>query len=198
MLLRARESGEGWVACQIAALLEERDIVRGSGDADLRHRLLALRGDRAGVDRAAMARVRESARDLARRLGGRDKEGDVEAAGRLVSLAYPDRIGQARGATGRFRLAGGGGGILPAEDALSRASWLAVAATDGDRRDARIFLAAPISLDDIETLHADAIQEVRRVEWDTQADAVVARVERRLGQLVLAQKPLPLTGEEVT
>jgi ATP-dependent helicase HrpB len=198
MLLRARESGEGWVACEIAALLEERDIARGLGDADLRHRLLALRGDRAGVDRTAMARVRESARDLARRLGVRDKEGDVEAAGRLVSLAYPDRIGQARGATGRFRLAGGGGGILPPEDALSRESWLAVAATDGDRRDARIFLAAPISLDDIETLHADAIQEVRRVEWDTQADAVVARVERRLGQLVLAQKPLPLTGEEVT
>lgn len=197
MLLRGCELGQGWIACEIAALLEERDIARGAGNADLRHRLLALRGDRASVDRGALARVREGARDLARRLGLREKGGDVEAAGRLVSLAYPDRIAQARGAPGRFRLAGGGGGVLPAEDALSRARWLAVAATDGDRREARIFLAAPIDLDDVEALHGEAIREVRRVEWDAQAEAVIARAEKRLGQLVLAQKPLSAAGEAV-
>ncbi|WP_119418037.1 ATP-dependent helicase HrpB [Desertibaculum subflavum] len=197
MLLRGRERGEGWIACQIAALLEERDIARGSGDADLRHRLLALRGDRASVDRGVAARVRETARDLARRLGIRDKGGDAAVAGRLVSLSYPDRIAQARGAPGRFRLAGGGGAVLPAEDALSRESWLAVAATDGDRREARIFLAAPLSADDIEELHAGGIAEMRRVAWDAQSEAVIARMERRFGQLVLAQKPLPAAGEEV-
>jgi ATP-dependent helicase HrpB len=200
MLIRGRDRGQGGLAAEIAALLAERDIARGLRDADLRHRLLALRGDRgAGIDRGAAARVREVARDLARRLSvrgaGAKESGDVEAAGALVSLAYPDRIAQGRGGAGRYRLAGGGGAVLAPEDALSRAPWLAVAETDGDRREGRIFLAAPISLEDIEELHADAIRDEARVEWDTQTEAVVAQRERRLGQLVLAQAPLKEIGD---
>lgn len=195
MLIRARERGQGGLAAEIAALLEERDIARGANDADLRHRLLALRGDRAGgIDRGAAMRVREVARELARRLGVKERGGDVEAAGALISLAYPDRIAQARGGPGRFRLAGGGAVLAP-EDALARASWLAVASTDGDRREARIFLAAPLDLSDIEELHADAIRDEARVVWDAQAEAVVAQRERRLGQLVLAQAPLKDAGD---
>jgi ATP-dependent helicase HrpB len=35
--------------------------------------------------------------------GGSGSEIDIESGGMLLALAYPDRVAQARGATGRFR-----------------------------------------------------------------------------------------------
>src|SRR5262249_53506507 len=98
MLLRARSLGEVELAADLAALLSERDLLRGAAgarDADVRTRLDVFRSDRApqGIDRGALERARRMARDLARRL----------AAG------APSRGGarrNARGARGAERTAG--------------------------------------------------------------------------------------------
>jgi ATP-dependent helicase HrpB len=72
MLLRARLLGEVEVAAALAALLSERDLLRGvvgARDADVRTRLDVFRSDRVpqGVDRGALERARRMSRDLARR-----------------------------------------------------------------------------------------------------------------------------------
>ena len=59
MLLRARETGSLPLAADLAALLSERDLLRGTAgarDADIRGRVEALRGESesGGVDRAAL------------------------------------------------------------------------------------------------------------------------------------------------
>ncbi|MCC7272938.1 MAG: ATP-dependent helicase HrpB [Alphaproteobacteria bacterium] len=187
---------DGWTACRIAALVSERDPLRagaGRGDADLRTRLAALAGSDGDVDRGALSRIDAVARDLARAAGIRpDRAADGGGrAGALLALAYPDRIARRSDPRGLYRLSGGGQAALPEGDALVVEEWLAVAALDGDRQRARIFLAAPLSRPEIEAIFAAHVERVDRVAWDARAGAVAARRERRLDRLVLDDGPLP-------
>jgi ATP-dependent helicase HrpB len=195
MLLR----GRGALACLLAALIGERDLLRfapGQRDPDLRHRVdVVLNAERpvrgATVDRGTLAAVRQSAREFRRRLNVRDEDIDSRETGRLVALAYPDRIARRRAnSDGRYALSGGRGAALPAGDPLGAEEWLAIADLDGAQQDGRVFLAAPLTSGDIEDLFADRLARRDVLRWDTREQAVVARAQRRLGALVLEDRPL--------
>ena len=115
MLLRARALGAVPLAAELAALLSERDLLRGgpARDADIRTRLELLRGEggRGGADRAILERTRRAARDLERALRAQGPGPAAElSAGVLLAFAYPDRIGRRRpGGQGRYTLANGRG-----------------------------------------------------------------------------------------
>lgn len=195
MLLAARQEGLGGLACDLAALLEERDPLRGTGrDADLRRRLRLLRGESdPAADRGVLARIRQSARDVRRRLGLRagEQDGSPDEAGRVLAFAYPDRIARRRpGGEPRYLLSDGPGALLDPADPLAGAPWLVVADQDGDRREAKIYLAAPITLAEIEDSFADSIETVELCAWDPREESVAARRQRRLGRLTLEDKPL--------
>src|SRR5207249_7655226 len=75
--------------------------------------------------------------------------------GPVLALAYPDRIAQARGGA-RFRLRGGGGAWLPADDPLAGEAFLVVAELDAagrgsaaGGRDSRMRLAAALAAADV-------------------------------------------------
>ena len=188
MLLRGHALGLGALAADVAALLGERDILRdGNRDADLAHRVELLHG-RA---RAAQA-VAQVATQWRRQLGIPEREVRLSTVGlgRLVALAYPDRIAQRRpNAPGQFRLSNGRGAILPATDPLASHDFLAAAALDGSGPSARIFLAAPIEEGELRQTFAEQIRDVEFVEWDSREGAVKARHQRKLGELVLDDKP---------
>ncbi|OYQ31545.1 ATP-dependent helicase HrpB [Niveispirillum lacus] len=195
LVLRGKELGRTRLACRIAALIGERDILRGGGrrDADLRTRLEHLdeRGRGGDVDRGALHQALEQARQLERQVGGPPGPIDHEDAGLLLALAYPDRIGQRRaGAAGQFRLSGGRGAMLDPTDALATADLLAVADLDGQGRDARIFLAAPVTQGALEEAFADVIRAETEVVWDGREQVVQARRRRRLFELSLKDEPL--------
>jgi ATP-dependent helicase HrpB len=203
MMVRAREMGHGALACDVAALLSERDVLRssaGSRDSDLGLRLELLSAPAAirqlspdvTVDRGSLERAREQARQWRRQLGVRDQTGPRAAAGIVVALAYPDRVAQRRGAkAGSFRLASGSGALLNPADPLATEEFLAVAELDGDPRNARIFLAAPMTRAEIETVFASHIERIDLVAWDARDEAVSARRQERLGALALRDDPLP-------
>jgi ATP-dependent helicase HrpB len=193
MMLRGRELGAGAVASALAALLSERDILRQARDADLRRRLEILLGDKdRDADRGAVARARDLARQLRGQLGIGDKAGDVEICGLLLAFAYPDRVAQRRpGGDGlAYRLSNGRGAFFAEYDALCNHEYLAVAELDGERRESRIFLAAPVTLGEIEEHFAPLIEERERVEWDKREQAVLARRQRRFGELALEESRL--------
>ncbi|HEV8015185.1 MAG TPA: ATP-dependent helicase HrpB [Stellaceae bacterium] len=207
MALRAKARGQGRLAAAIAALLMERDVVRAAPqarDADLRLRveLLAERPSlRDGaardlppgltLDRGGLQRARDAGRQIARQLGLRDDESvDAADTGSVLALAYPDRIAQSRGVVGQFRLAGGGGAELPASDLLAREEFLAVAELDGERKTARIFLAAPLSRAAIDEDFVDRIVTSDSIAWDAASESVLARRRRVLDALVLDDHPL--------
>ncbi len=191
LLVRSRTMGLASLACDLAALLGERDFLRGRGgerDADIRVRLDLMHGGIAGedVDRSALERVRKMAEQYRRQLGVERETDRVDAAGVLLALAYPDRIARMRTAgAGRYRLTNGRGAYFAGPQNLSQAQFLAVAQLDGGEREARIFLAAPLERADLERVCADEIWHVARVRWDLQLQAVIASREELLGELTI-------------
>jgi ATP-dependent helicase HrpB len=116
----------------------------------------------------------------------------MEEVGRLVALAYPERVARRRaGSTDRYRLATGRGARLDPADPLTREEWLAVAHVDARDAEGRIFLAAPLEVTSLETEVHDV------VAWDQARGIVVAQQEKRIGELVLEAKPLASVADEV-
>lgn len=193
------------LACDLAALLSERDVLRGPPgwrNADLRLRLDLLYGsqDHAGgatVDRSAIQRIRRSA-DLWRhhlaRLSGTpptEQPRDHDAAGILLALAYPDRMAQRQpGMDRRYRMANGRGAVFPNPDPLAGEPYLVIAELDGATQWARIDLAAPVTLTEIEQLYQTEIRTMDAVVWDEKTQAVRASQQRQLWSLVLAEQSL--------
>ena len=188
--MRVQAGENAPLANALAALLEDRDPLSGAG-GDLALRVEALRdpkryaAERIGTtDRGALARIREGAKALGGIGGG---TGDLRECGSLVALAYPDRIAQRRpGEEPRYLLAGGRGAVFAdAGDPLAQEPWLAIAHLDGNPREARIRLAARLTLPQIEAAYPDHIDEVDLCEWDARTGTVLARRERRLNALIL-------------
>ncbi len=195
MLLRARELGAVTLAADLAALLAERDLLRSGGrDADIRTRLDILRGEAppGDADRAALAAVRAQAREFVRQLGGAASAGPhAESPGALLALAFPDRIGALRaGGEGRFTLANGRGAHFAEVQSLARQPLIVAVHLDDRERDARILLAAPLERTALEAVMPGALEWHETVEWSRREQAVVARRELRLDQLLLEAHPL--------
>ena len=109
----------------------------------------------------------------------------------MLALAYPDRIAQRqRGNDGRYLMANGRGALFANPDPLGSEDYLVIASLDGGQQWARIDLAAPVQLRDIETLYADRIHAVEEVVWDNTAHTVQATRQRRFGSLILAEQGL--------
>ncbi len=185
MMLAAASPGEAELACRIAALLEERDPLRGrDAPADIGLRLAAIAGEATDADLAALRRIREGAGQYRRRLGIGAASKPSGDAGRLLAAGFPDRIAQRRGEPGSFRLAGGGGARLSPADPVARAGLL-VAADLELRTSPRIALAAPLDAANLpETLRAQVAETVESA-FDPASGAVLTRRRRRLGALVL-------------
>jgi ATP-dependent helicase HrpB len=190
MILQAIPLGVGGMACELAALLSERDLFRGENaihDADLRIRLEALRrcGNGHAANATVIRRVNAEANQWKRELSIKQGEaGDVNLCGLLLAFAYPDRIAQKR-STGRFLLRNGRGAVLTEMQLLSNAPYLVAAELDDQGAESRIFLAAPVDSEDLEAHVGDQIERENVIEWDRSAKAVRARQRERLGALLL-------------
>jgi len=196
MLVRAQELGAARLACDLAAILSERDILRagaGARDVDVRLRVAVMRGDVRDlppgitVDSRAKAQAARSSalwqRELTR---GKPDTADVhDSTGILLAWGYPDRIGRARGEGGRYLLVNGRGARFGEPQALAKAEFIVAAELDGAEREARIFLAAPLRRADIEAHFAAQIVDRAEIHWDSREQAIRARRERRLGALPL-------------
>jgi len=205
LLVRARAAGKGALAARIAALLSERDLLRPTRDPDLRSRLEVLRAGSATVDRGLLMRVRQlAAQLLPPGEGGRASEGDDSGVGALLALAFPDRIAQRRGAIdgpsgGRYLLSNGRGARLEQVSTLGSSPYLvSVDLDDAEAAEARIRLAAPVTLAELEQALGAHISESLQSGFDPKDEAVVARRVKRLGALVLAERAMPLEGAVAT
>ncbi len=191
MVVLAAAAGEARLAAEMATIIAERGL--GGSGTDLRDRIVHFRRDRG--PRADEARG--LARGFAREAGGAQRDGDPEAAGRLLALAYPDRIAKARGRTGEFLMANGRAAAVEAHESLAASPYLAVAEVVGRAGAARILLAAPLDADELMQVAGADIVEADELRFDPARAALAARRTRRLGAIVLddAQQPVPATAE---
>lgn len=178
-------------AADLAALLGERDPLRGA-PADLMLRLNAIRDPSARAlhdpDRATIQRIR----DEAKRLHALAPSVPARlSAPEAAALAYPDRIGLRRkGDDARYVLSGGKGAILPPEDALRRNRLIVATDLDGDAREAKVRLGLAIDEASLRDLYADRIELVETVEWSKRDGRINARMQEKLGALVLSDRRL--------
>ncbi|GLQ06160.1 ATP-dependent helicase HrpB [Sneathiella chinensis] len=190
MVIKAAEIGEQGLACDLAALLSERDFVprnREFPNSDIRHRLVRMNAARQGRDKDVRIRqIMRNADDLRRRMKAGREPGAVEAVGIVLAFGYPDRIGELRKKSARnYRLSGGRGAVLPENDALQGEPYLVVADLEGRGRDAQIYLAAAITYSDLMDRFEQDIRTETRVFWDDQKEKIIALEERKIGALVL-------------
>ena len=178
------------LACDIAALLEEKDPLSETGGTDLTLRLSALRAARRKKQLGKWQRIAKIAAEY-RRMAHTDEDNRDPApteVGLLVAYAYPERIAHSTNSIGGYRLASGANVQLDAADQQSAHSWLAVASLySAPGTTGRVFLAAPIAPDDLEK---EFVKEVDNIAWDTKQGCVVMQREQRIGKLILSQKPI--------
>ena len=197
MIIRSEECGAGALACDVAALLEDRDLLRTKGnlDIDLAARWHALHSGN-GADRFVRDRVRGEARRLREAVGiGRSDAGE-EKLGTVLALAYPERVARRRGSgTGRYQMVSGTGALLPDWSLLAREEFLAIADVDGVGTEVRVFLAASLAKKELLELFAGKLIVQDEVSWDQREEAVVARRIRRLGALPIDEQALTPSDE---
>jgi ATP-dependent helicase HrpB len=211
MLLKARSMGRLPLAADLAALLGERDLLRGASgarDADIRTRIEVIRGEGSppGIDRFGLQRARRAAKDLLRQASAtsastapnsphEDRQSHTygaEDVGVVLAFAYPDRIGRRRaGADGRYTLANGRGAHFADPQGLAKQELLVAVDLDDRERDARILLAAPLTRADIDEHMGERLRRQESVEWNSREQAVIARRTVELDAIVLEEKPLP-------
>jgi ATP-dependent helicase HrpB len=198
MILRGKELAVPGLACDLAALLEEREILSESvrEDIDLFSRWHALRTG-SGADRQVRERVRSESRRLASLVGSDAGATSEKHLGTLLALAYPERVARRReGAAGRFLMVSGTGALLPSGSTLAREQFLAIGDTDGIGSEVKVFLASRITREEILRNFADRIESRDEVRWVPDKEAVVARRIQSLGSLVLSEGASQPAGPE--
>jgi len=212
MLLQGKKLGQAALACDLAALLSERDIRRNKPEdatADLRERLDLLslwRKKNSGAvkaqggDPGACRTVDKNARTWLQRMHERRTPCDPESAGLLLSFAYPDRIGRRRhGRQQSYLLSSGRGARLPKFDPLSGSEYLVVPTLDAGSRLGRIFLAAPLSVAELRQHRTTLFEQKTEVYWDNTSGKVAAVERFCLGAIVVEEHPMAaVPADQVT
>lgn len=191
MLLLAQEDHTIQLACDVAAVLEERDPLPRESGIDINLRVEALRRARKnnalGKAFARIEKVAESYRKLLQ-VAVNNEAVDPFETGLLIAHAYPERIACARpGNNAQFQLSNGKYAAAGHKDELAHEPWLAVAHMDTRDGLGKIFLAAPLNPTDLRSL----VKEKEIITWDTRKGGLIATKDLRIGSIVLQSKPLP-------
>ncbi len=204
LLLRGQALGLGELACDLAALLGERDIVRGGqcgAGADLHSRLALLSGESRAARGAAggVQRARQLAKQFQgylRRVPVSEAVSDPESGrwlGALLAFAYPDRVARQRREGGaEYRLANGRAALFNEADALMKHAWLVVAdlGSRQGQREERIYLAAELEPALFDSVLAEQVTSQDLLEWDEREGVLRAERQRKVGDLVLSSEAL--------
>ncbi|PJY95420.1 ATP-dependent helicase HrpB [Pseudomonas donghuensis] len=205
LLLRGQDLGLADMACDVAALLGERDILRGGG-ADLHNRLALLSGETRAAKggQGGVQRARQLARQYRGYLRGKATSAVADPdhsrwLGALLALAYPDRVAQQRRAGGaEYRLANGRAALFGEADALMKHPWLVIAdlGSRQGQREERIYLAADFDPALFDGVLAEQVRSLDILDWDERENVLRAERQRKVGELVLSREPLTGLDED--
>lgn len=205
-MIAASEQRDRPLACLLAALIDERDILRGSPDqrpVDLLVRVAVASGSTSrtsndrmiDVDTGAVRRLRTRTEDLARRSGVAMNWSDIDPdrAAALLLFSYPDRVAIRR-QPGQFQTVSGTSAWIPRTDPLAEEEFLVAADLDGNRKSSRIRTGLAVHEHDLYASMGDAIQQDRIVKWSKERGDIVEHTTLRIGNMRIKEhmtRPLP-------
>lgn len=197
MLILAEEMGKLALACDIAALLEEKDPLGRESGIDFNLRIEALRRYRQQAAKGGKWERIEKIAASYRKMFKVDIDNsafDYYDTGYLIASVYPEKIASSRpGNNSQFLMANGKIAQAGPKDDLGFEPWLAVAAADEGDRIGRIFLAAPLNPTDLKSL----IREKQIIDWDFKSGSLVCSSDLRIGNIVLKSSPLKNPNPEL-
>ncbi|WP_394002879.1 ATP-dependent helicase HrpB [Luteimonas sp. WGS1318] len=195
MLLAADAPDMRALACDLCALVEARDPLRGASRSDALatrwQALAAFRRGRSGgdVSRAALAAIDAASRQWRRRLRVDAQPPDTvpaHAIGDLLAHAFPDRIGHrhARDAY-RYTLSNGRMARLFDDSALVGEPWIVASELRFEARDALLLRGAPVDEAALRRAWPERFVEADETRWDAAKRALVGERVRRFDGIVL-------------
>nr|WP_320022152.1 ATP-dependent helicase HrpB [uncultured Draconibacterium sp.] len=190
MLLLAQNDDFTALACDTAAILEERDPLNRDAGIDINLRIEALRRYRTGsLKNKRLKHIAKISAQYQKMLNIDEDNSSVDPfeTGLLLAYAYPERIAHATpGNNAQFKLANGNIAAAGHEDDLAHEDWLSIASVNARDGVGRIFLASPLNPRDL----APMVKTVESISWDTKRGGFSAFSELRIGSIILQQKPL--------
>ncbi len=196
MLLMGEEEGLTSLACDVAALLEERDPLGKEAGININTRIEALRRYRSGsLKNKKLSRIAKIAEQYRQILNAKEENTAVDPyeTGLLLVFAYPERIAHAKpGNNAQFKLANGSIAAAGHQDDLAHEAWLAIANVNARDGVGKIFLASPLNPKDLVPM----VKTIDTVIWDTKRGGFKAETELRIGNIILQSKPLQDYNEE--
>jgi len=215
MMLHAKTIGAGVLACEVTAILTERDVLRGNAarDSDLHYRIEVLRDQgkkyqnqknhkrnnkspnnitaEHDIDQGALRQTQAASKQWQRQLQVtiNNSLDDLKLLGVVLAYAYPDRIGCRRDNSSRYLLSNGRGAFLSEGDPLCTEKFIVAANLDG-AREARIFLAAALYREHLDLYLGELIQKRSLIHWDDRQACVQARMQQCIGDIVIDDAPL--------
>lgn len=206
MLLLGVWSGLTDVACDLAALLSDRDPLYrpdGSAGADIADRVEWLQRQGSSASGKRLRQQSQQFRKLCEGVAVKaelPQLSEADAFGFLIASAWPDRIAKSRERNAPanvmqqrdYALSNGRAATLRMPDHLEKSDWLAVATLggrDGDSRD-QIHLATRLNPALFEHALASMLEVVEQVDWDSARERFRAERQRRIGRLVLDSRVL--------
>ncbi len=193
LLLDGRALGLSALAADVAALLEERDPIPKTEGSDLTLRVEALRKWRSkqytSADKSILERV-ERVAQIWRKFLQIEIDNSPPASdniGQLIAAAYPERIAKKKDKEAlRYRLSNGRTVTLADHDPIIREDWLAIAHLDAGAKEGKIYLSCSVNPKAL--VHLSKSKEV--IYWDETKGVLVACVEKRIGEIIVATAPL--------
>ncbi|MFH2092183.1 MAG: ATP-dependent helicase HrpB [Pseudomonadota bacterium] len=208
MMVQANNQGQGRLACLLAALLNERDILICDDlhqDPDIGLRLEVLDGlmhqkkswhPGFRVKDVLAKRVVQTALKLEKTLNIMSETKtagtlQIDSAGDLLALAFPDRIAQKRESKQHtFLMASGKGAFFSQPNRLSKNEYIVAVHLDGNPKNAKIFMAAPYSRTDLECTFKHELKTSRMIVWDQATQSIQAKEQVCFKRLVIEERKL--------
>ncbi len=201
LLLQANKTDEQGIACELAALLSDRDIFYYNNGVDIVTRLLALQDYKINRHSAMQSHpIRQaSVEQLLSTASSLRKSIKIKPAttpyslpqlqntiGNLLLRAYPDRLAKKRGNSGnRYQLANGRGVFLFDGDPLIGSEWLIVVDCDAQKKEGRIFTAVSVTYDTIFACLSTHIVEKEIYGFDSTKGKITGRRVTKFESLTL-------------
>jgi len=198
MMLSANGDQEREVACNIAALLSERDILQGSDSADFLMRLHLLMENGSGnintayVNRNSLKTVVKDVRTLQSLINHQSSKVDIsdlaDMSAYLLLLAFPERLAKRRSEnSNKYQLANGKGVFLEEADPLINHEYLVVNDCDAQKKEGRVFSAIAFNKHLLAEKFSHEIAEQIAYELAPNKSHVYARVLKKYGSLIIEE-----------
>jgi ATP-dependent helicase HrpB len=206
MVLQGIKKQLGTLGCDLAAVLSERDLLKGSGgqdQADLRSKMEEYyRQSHGRTGSEVIQRICQNSQSWQKMLGITAHTGNqrhkIDHIGILLAQAYPDRIAQRQAnESRRYKLANGRLARFRHPDPLEHQEYLVIADLDGTQPFSHIYMATPIHREDLFKDFVGLLETKECVEWNEATQSVAANREQRLGQLILEESRLPKPNSEL-